>query len=348
MNSMQTQSATGPVNGGVPNRGRFKELVVVITGASSGNGRATAVAFAREGASLGLAARQAATLDEVARECSSLGAQAIAVPTDVAREAEVADLARQTIARFGRIDVWVNCAAVLHFGRLEETPAAVLERVIATNVMGYFHGAQTAMRYFRQQHAGILINVCSVLGLVAQPYASAYVASKFAIRGLSDSIREEVRDEPGIHVCTVFPFAVDTPIYQHAANYTLRTITPIQPRYPAEDVAAAIVSVVARPRDEVHVGGLAGATGFAAAAAPRLTRTIVRRAVETMQIGRVKNVPSDGNVFEPLRDKWKIGGGWEPSISRSFERVVLAVGGGLAVLAWLSRRRQRRARTPAE
>ena len=314
-------------------------IVVVITGASSGNGRASALALAQGGASVVLAARNAKALEEVARLCRAAGGAAMPVPTDVTRSEDVAELARRAVEQFGRIDAWVNCAAVLHFGRIEQTPVSVLERVISTNIIGCIHGTQAPIRQFRKQQSGILINVSSALGLVAQPFASAYVASKFAIRGLSDSVRQEVRDQPHIRVCTVFPFAVDTPIYQHAANYTGREITPIQPRYSAQDVARAIVEVVRNPVDEVHVGGLAALTGLGAALAPKATEAVVRRAVETMQIGREKATFTQGNLFGPVSDQWSISGGWGHTVSRLFERIGL-VTAGLLALGWTLRKRR--------
>lgn len=202
----------------------IEDSVVVITGASSGIGRAAAQEFARRGATLVLAARRAQALDEVARECKELGGHALAVPTDVTDEAAVQDLARRAIETFGRIDVWVNNAAVTLFARIEEAPYEDYRRVIETNLLGYVHGARAAIPYFREQGSGVLVNVSSVVGKVGQPNTSAYCATKFAIVGLSECLRQELLDVEDIHVCTVMPPSVDTPIFQHAANYTGRVI----------------------------------------------------------------------------------------------------------------------------
>lgn len=299
---------------------------VVIVGASSGNGRAAAHCFARHRAQLVLAARRGEVLEEVVRECKALGGTAIAVPADVADPPAVAAVARQAVARFGGIDVWVNCAAVLQFGRIEDTPPDVLERVITTNVVGYLYGSQAAIRQFRRQGSGILINVSSVLGIAAEAYSSAYSASKLAIRGLTDSLREEVSDAPDIHVCSVFPFAIDTPIYQRAANFTGHKITPIHPRYSADVVAKAIVELARRPRPEIYAGGLAAFFRWPAAIAPVLTARLIRKAALAMQIHKAKAPISRGNVFEPSHDAFKVSGEWPHTASVGGDRALVALG----------------------
>ena len=323
---------------------------VVITGASSGNGRATAHEFARHGAHLVLVARRRDALEEVVGECEALGGIAVAVPADVADASAATAIAQQALLNFGHIDIWINCAAVLHFGRIEETPPDVLERVIMTNVVGYLHGSQAAIRQFRQQGSGTLINVSSVLGLAAEAYSSAYSASKFAIRGLTDSIRQEVYDAPDIHVCTVFPFAIDTPIYQHAANFTGHKVGPIHPRYAAEVVAKAIVRLARRPRPEIYAGGLAALVPWPAAIAPLMTTRIIRRAALIMQIHKDRAAASQGNAFEPIRDDFKVSGGWSHTASVAGDRLLLALAGAalsVAAIAFLRRRRTRMAQRPS-
>jgi NAD(P)-dependent dehydrogenase (short-subunit alcohol dehydrogenase family) len=130
---------------------KIRDSVVVITGASGGIGRATALVLAGRGAAVVLAARRQQPLYELAGECEERGGRALAVPTDVTDEEAVRRLAQQAVEQFGRIDTWVNNAAVTLFGRIEETPYEAYRRVIETNLFGYIHGARVVIPYFREQ-----------------------------------------------------------------------------------------------------------------------------------------------------------------------------------------------------
>ena len=216
------------------------ESVIVITGASSGIGRATALHLAGKGASLVLTARRGEALIALAEQCERLGGRVLALPADVTDREAVERVARGAIERFGRIDMWVNNAAVTMFGRLEEAPYEAYRRVIETNLFGYIHGARAVVPYFREQGAGVLVNVASVVGKVGEPYLSAYVASKFGIVGFSESLRMELRDAENVHVCLVLPASIDTPLFQQGANYMGRSPKPVEPVYRPERVAATI------------------------------------------------------------------------------------------------------------
>ena len=194
-------------------RPRAEGMVVVITGASRGIGRATARCFAERGASVVLAARSEGALLDAAAECEALGGKALAVPTDVAEWGSVEELARRAVERFGGIDVWVNNAVLVAVGWLEEVPPESNRRVIEANLLGYVHGAQAALPRFREQGSGVLINMSSGFGLVDAPYAGAYTATKFAQRGLGQALRGELRGS-GVHVCTIMPGGVDTRAYR--------------------------------------------------------------------------------------------------------------------------------------
>ena len=166
--------------------------VVVITGASSGIGRATALAFARQGANLVLAARDDESLRQVAAECETVGAPAIVVPTDVRDEQAVNELARRAVEAFDGIDVWVNNAAVYMLGRFENVPPESFRELYETNVFGTVNGCRAAIPYLRQSK-GVLINVASMAATMGIPYGSAYNSSKWAVRGFADCLREELR-----------------------------------------------------------------------------------------------------------------------------------------------------------
>jgi len=222
---------------------RIRNSVVVITGASSGIGRATALRFAAKGARLVLAARGAESLEEVARECRKRGAKAIAVPTDVTDVGQVEELAARAVQEFGRLDVWVNNAAVGAFGLLTEIPPKDFQRVLDVNISGYVNGARAALPRLRAQASGALINVASIVSEIPLPYSAAYSISKAAVRALSVSLRSELAREgvAGVEVCSVLPATIDTPFYQNAANYTGRRPMAMPPVYTAERVAKAVV-----------------------------------------------------------------------------------------------------------
>lgn len=291
----------------------IKDSVIVITGASSGIGRASALKLAQQGATLLLAARREAALQEVATQCNQLGGNAIAVPTNVTDEEAVKALARRAIDTYGRLDVWVNNAAVALFARFEEAPSDVFRQVIETNVFGYVHGARAALPYFREQGSGILINVDSVVGVGPQPYTSAYVMSKYAIRGMAGSLRMELHLDKAsdIHVCTVMPATIDTPLFNHAANYTGRATKAMNPVYPAEDVADAIIGLIERPQREVIVGQagymMVGQSTFT----PELYERMMAQQVDQDHLAAQPASATPGNLFEPTPEDAGISGGWE-------------------------------------
>jgi NAD(P)-dependent dehydrogenase (short-subunit alcohol dehydrogenase family) len=226
---------------------------VVITGASSGIGRAAALEFARRGAHLVLASRGISALEEVAELCRRAGSQALVVETDVTNEEAVLELALKALDLTGRIDVWINNAGVTVFAPLEDGPFEPHQRVIETNVYGAMFGARAVLPVFRSQHAGVLINVSSVLGKVGQPYVPSYVISKFALQGLAETLRTAVADEPDIHVCTLLPYAIDTPHFEHGANLIGLEARSMPPMQQPEEVAQAMVSLAEYPRRELYV-----------------------------------------------------------------------------------------------
>lgn len=292
----------------------LKKSVVVITGASSGIGRATALAVAKKGAIVVLASRQENILNEIARECESFGTRALAVKTDVTNEEDVKRLAAEAIARFGHIDVWINNAAVMAFGRFEETPNETYDRVIQTNVFGYIYGARSAIRHFRNRGRGTLINVSSVASKIGGPYSSAYNTSKFAISGFSESLRMELNDCPHISVSNVMPASIDTPLFQHAANYMGLAVQPMKPVYDARSVARVIIKCIQRPRREVFVGTSARAISLAHKLTPSVIEKYYPKMVLKNHFQARTARPSDGNLFEPLPVSIK--GGWKGKDTR--------------------------------
>lgn len=291
---------------------RISDSVIVITGASSGIGRATALEFAGRGGSLVLTARREAALRHVASECEALGGRALVLAGDVTDESTLRAVATHAIENYGRIDVWVNNAGVTLFSRFEDAPAEAYRRVIETNLFGCIHGARAALPWFREQGEGVLINVSSVVAAAPQPYTSAYVTSKYGIRGFSECLRMELRlaGEDGIHVCTVLPAAIDTPFFEHAANYTGRTIEPIPPVYTPERVASVIAGLALRPRREVFVGAAGLMLAAHHALMPGLYERTGAMLVDRMHLTDEPTAPTSGNLFEPIPEFADVRGGW--------------------------------------
>jgi short-subunit dehydrogenase len=276
--------------------------VVVITGASSGVGHATAVAFAETRASVVLAARSADVLESVADACRLAGGAALAVPTDVSEADDVERLARMAVAEFGRIDVWVNNAGVAALGRFEEVPLRDHTQVIKTDLLGTIYGSAVALRQFRAQGGGTLINIASVLGEIPAPYYASYVAAKHGVVGLGAALRQEIakNDESDIHVCTVLPMAMETPFFENAANYTGHEATPIPPVYDPQDAVKTILRLTEKPEAEVVVGGAGKvATAFHAVAAG-VTEKLMGTEVQQVQMNTPPPAPAtSGNLHMP-------------------------------------------------
>jgi short-subunit dehydrogenase len=323
----------------------LKDAVVVITGASSGIGRATALEFARRGANVVLGARNKSALKEVAEQCEHTGVDAIVVQTDVTDDKSVQNLARRANDEFGRIDVWVNNAGVGAYGSFDELPPQDFRRVIETNFFGSVYGASAALEYFRKQKHGVLIFIDSQAALAGLPYSSPYVASQYAIRGFTHSLRQELLGS-GIEVSTVYPASVDTPFFEHAANYSGRQIRPLGPVHDPQKVAEMIVRVAEHPKRRVLVGGHGYVMASADAVAPRLYDRAIKRMAERQYFGQQEAPESSGALFRPM--KASLTGGWQKENHRRGGGVskstlaTLAAGGAAALGFWLSRRGERR------
>ena len=230
------------------------DQVIVITGASSGIGLATAQEAAKRGAKVVLASRDAADIQKAADEIVAKGGKAIAVVADVGDQGAMEALAEQAVAEFGRIDTWVNNAGVSIYGLLREVPLDDAHRLFTTNYWGVVHGSLAAIPHLRK-NGGALINVGSELSETALPLQGHYAASKHAVKGFTDTLRMELHHEGApISVTLIQPAAIDTPYPEHAMNYLGVEPTHMPPVYAPEVVADAILACAQSPHRNLRVG----------------------------------------------------------------------------------------------
>lgn len=300
-------------------------LTVVITGASSGAGRATALEFAKYKTNLVLAARNEAALTDLKNECEEFGAQALVVPTDASDAKAMIALANAAIDWRDRIDIWVNNAGVLAAGNFDTTPMAVHEQVIKTNLLGYMNGAHAVLPFFKEQQWGTLINNISIGGFLPVPYGSGYTAAKFGLRGWSEALKAELTPWPEIHVCDLFPAFLDTPGILHAGNYTGKVLKPAPPVYDPVRVAQAMVMVAANPKSNTYIGSTSFLLKFSHAIFPELMSNMTGIAMRRYFKAADPIALSDGNVFTTLDYGMSTHGGFGlPGKPKSYRKYIAA------------------------
>jgi NAD(P)-dependent dehydrogenase (short-subunit alcohol dehydrogenase family) len=249
---------------------KLRGTTAVITGATSGIGRETALEFARAGVNVVVAGRRAERLQQVAGEIETTGGKALSVVTDVADQAQVNRLIENAVERFGRVDILVNNAGVAFAGRFDQMTLEDFRRVMEVNFWGPVYACKAAVpRMLEQRGGGVIINVSSIFGKRDVPFESAYCASKFALAGFSEALRVEVMSD-GIDVSTIFPGAVETEIFESAANQTGMEVPSLLPKLPARALARIIVQTARFPRPEVVMAADAQAIDFFSKLAPGL------------------------------------------------------------------------------
>lgn len=313
--------------------------VAVITGASSGIGRATALEFSKKGYSVVLAARRVRELEDVAEECRTHGVSALPVALDTSDDQAVHQLGQLSVQTFGHVDVWVNNAGVYIAGKFEDTPLADMRRLIDVNFFGYVHGSQAALSLFRGQGFGTLINVSSVNASAPQPYVGVYSASKAAVRALDESLRMELRLDglqDMIKVCTVMPASFDTNLFQNAANYSGHQVRALEPVYEPRYAAKRIVALAKHPKRELKLGPAGRLMALQNAHMPRTYEKQLGRFTEADLLDDDEPATAGpGNLYEPIETNRGIHGGWRGQRVRA-DRLNAGLGVGLAVAAGIA------------
>jgi NAD(P)-dependent dehydrogenase (short-subunit alcohol dehydrogenase family) len=275
------------------------EQVVVITGASSGIGLQTALELGRRKARVVLAARGAQQLERAASDVQRVGGQALSVTTDVAEWEQVQTLAERAVEAFGRIDTWVNGAAVSAYGLVEDLTVEEIRQVIEIDLLGHVHGVKAVLPHLRRQGEGAIIAIASVLGRRAVPLQAPYCAAKFGVVGFMDALRLELEhDRTGISVTTILPSSIDTPLFDHAASRLGVRPAPIPPIYKPGVVSEAILFAAEHPLPEIVVGGGGKALSVSERLAPRLTDRLLLLGGQAFKRQRSdRPIAGEGNLF---------------------------------------------------
>lgn len=286
---------------------KLSEQTIVITGASSGIGLATAQMAAQRGARVVLTSRNRDELERITAGITAAGGRAVYAVADVASPDEVDAVAAEAIRAFGAIDTWVNNAGISIYGRLADVPMADKKRLFDVNFWGVVNGCRTAMRTMRGG-GGTIINIGSIVSDQAIPLQGIYSASKHAVQGYTNALRMEIEhDRLPIAVSLVKPSAIDTPYLEHARNYMEEAPNLPPPVYAPEVVAHTILQCAERPVRDITVGGAGRMMSLIGALAPRLTDKYMERTMFAQQKdpdGRNRTMDS---LYLPKRDGRRTG-----------------------------------------
>jgi short-subunit dehydrogenase len=278
---------------------KLSEQVIVITGASSGIGRATAKMAAQRGAQVVLTARSAEELEKVVAEIRDANGRASWHAADVTIPHQVEAIAEAVAREHGRVDTWVNNAGISAYGTIEQLGLDDMRRVMDVTFWGVVHGTRAALPLLRK-NGGALINIGSEASSVPIPLQGLYVAAKHAVLGFTDVLRLELESEGApVNVTLIQPGSIDTPFFRHSKSATGRDPEPPPPVYAPEMVAEAILHCAEHPQRNLIVGGGARAMIGLRRAAPRVSDLLFERTLFSSQQGDRLSRPYEGSLYEP-------------------------------------------------
>ncbi|QJR81668.1 SDR family NAD(P)-dependent oxidoreductase [Alteromonas pelagimontana] len=281
-----------------------KNKTIVIVGASSGIGRGAAIELAKLGANVVVAARRSELLDELVEEIKQNQGNAIAVTADVSEREDISKLEREAIYHYNHIDVWINNVGVGALGYFWDIPLDVHERLVDVNLKGLLYGSHVALKHFIKRKKGILINVGSVDSEVPVALQNTYAATKSAVLSISSSISEELRlagYEDCIDVATIMPWAVDTPWWTHAANYSGHAPRMTKPD-DAKLVVDEIVKACTDPEVKMPVGGKAKASNLSHHLFPQMTNKMTASLAQKESHKGENVADTTGALFSPMQE----------------------------------------------
>ncbi|MGN6789388.1 MAG: SDR family oxidoreductase [Rhodanobacteraceae bacterium] len=300
------------------------QQTLVITGASSGIGLATAQMAAKAGAKLVLASRNEGALAQLEKRIDDEGGQAIHVVADVARRDEVERIAQAALARFGGFDTWVNDAGVDILGKLEQVSEEDHRRLMDTNFWGVVNGSLVAVKHLKA-NGGALINIGSVESDVAIPLQGMYSASKHAVKGFTDALRIELQDEKApVSVTLIKPWAMGTPLREHIKNYMEREATLPPPVYDPDEAARAILHAAAHSRRDIYIGSASRLSSAMNGPVPRLSDWVSKKIMYRTQLRNEPKYSLEDNLHAAGRDG-AVHGEWNDRFVRPslYTRVIL-------------------------
>jgi NAD(P)-dependent dehydrogenase (short-subunit alcohol dehydrogenase family) len=338
----------------------LREQIIVITGASSGNGLATAREAVRQGAAVVLAARNGEALEEIRADLASRGGRVAVCVGDVAEPETMERIAETARDSFGGFDSWVNDAAAATYGRMEEVPLEDHRRIFDVNYHGLLAGSLVAVRHLRERGGGAIVNLGSVLSDRAMIYQGPYSATKAAVQAATDALRMELeREQVPISVTLIKPGAIHTPYPEHARNYLAGPPRLPPPVYDPALVARAILFACENPRRQIYIGGGGYLLSLGGRIAPRLMDVAMEAFGARSQ--QKDDDPGDparrDNLYEPRKDG-AVHGAQDVAVRRTSVLleaqiqpllVPLAMAAaGFGMLDALSRQRRRSRRRPAK